>query len=112
MIRRALHRAAVAIVLMATVLAPYGSCRAQIRAAAHDCCPRAASHAPLVKQDCCVTRASFPAMITERAASNPTPLLPLHSFVAVTGLRAPADLVAAMPAIAFSPPPGTSVLRI
>lgn len=112
MIGRAFHRAAVAIVLMATVLVPYGSCRPQVRIAAHDCCPQAAYHAAVIEQDCCIARASIPAMITERPAYNSTPMLLPYGFVAAVGLSAPTDRIATTPGVAFSPPPGASVLRI
>jgi len=107
-----LHRAGVAIVLIATLLLPYGKCQPPSRITAHDCCAHHSAPVASVKANCCTVRSELPAIVVERAIGKAAPATMATSLA-----------VAAQPAIRFeatvpavlshhSPPPGKSILRI
>jgi hypothetical protein len=106
-----LHRAGVAIVLMATLLLPYGRCQAPVRAASHECCAHSAPMAT-VGTNCCIVRTQLPAIVIQRAAPVSQRLVSAVFVVPpaepVMRFEATADA-----AVAHRPsPPGASVLRI
>jgi hypothetical protein len=106
-----LHRAGVAIVLVATLLLPYGRCQAPARAASHDCCVHSAPMAT-AGTNCCIVRSQLPAIVVERAAPVSQRLV---SAVFVVPPAEPAMRfeTTAEAAVAHHPsPPGASVLRI
>src|SRR3954470_1754531 len=112
MVMGIIHRAGVAVVLLATLLVPYARCQSPSRAAAHECCHQHSAPAASAKANCCTVRSELPAIIVERAV------------VSSAAVDLPAAFVpAALPAITFeaiatisfaphAPPPGKSVLRI
>ena len=107
-----LHRAGVAIVLIAVLLLPYGRCQAMAAASSHDCCVHHSAPSTSVKAECCTIRGQLPAVVAPRAALAPHPLstVALVQFAAepVTRLcAAPSKVISG-----HSPPPGASVLRI
>jgi hypothetical protein len=106
------HRVAVAIVLMATLLLPYGRCQSPSRAAAHDCCKYQSAPAASVGANCCTVRSELPAIVVERAVVDPhavtiqSPAVPANDSAAIC-------LTPVAPALSqHSPPPGKSILRI
>src|SRR5438045_9683960 len=66
MVHGILHRAGVAVVLIATLLVPYGRCQSPSRAAAHECCKNNSVPAASVKASCCTVRSELPAIVVER----------------------------------------------
>lgn len=106
-----LQRAAVAILLMGTLVAPSGICQQQTHKAAHDCCASASQSSASVQNDCCTARTNLPAVVVPDR-SGPAPLTVAHEFI---GADKP-SLASVFPALAVIPPPspptGASILRI
>jgi hypothetical protein len=111
MVQGMFHRAAVAIVLMATLLLPYGKCQSPSRGTAHDCC-RHSAPPPSVKASCCTVRSEVPAIVVERAVANPTAADLQPEFTPAPGRLALFDSATAPALPQHSPPPGKSILRI
>jgi hypothetical protein len=107
-----LHRAGVAIVLMATLLLPYGRCQSPRRAAAHDCCAHDAAPVASVKANCCTVRSELPAIVWESAAGNPNPLAMPAWFGPSATPDLPFETRVAATAPDHSPPRAQAVLRI
>ena len=112
MVQGMLHRAGVAIVLIATLLAPYGRCQSPSRAAAHDCCGHHSAPVASLKANCCTVRSELPAIVVE-----PGVLSPIAAHVSAAFVPAVAPAIAleatAIAAVAHpSSPPGKFVLRI
>jgi hypothetical protein len=107
-----LHRAGVAVMLIAVLLLPYGRCQAMAAASSHDCCVRHSAPSTSVKAECCTIRGQLQAVVSPRTALAP------HPLSAVALLHSAAEPVtryhAASPKIVagHSPPPGRCVLRI
>lgn len=107
-----LRRAGVAIVLMATLLLPYGTCQPAARARRHDCCGGQSAPNASVKTNCCIVRSEIPAVVVENAAVSLSVVLsssPIPFGSAPTITMKPGAAVAVADT---SPPPGKSVLRI
>ena len=108
-----LHRAGVAVVLIATLLLPYGRCQSPVRGDGHDCCvhptaPAAAS----VKASCCTVRSQLPAIVSQRAVLSASPFATV-AFVGTAAEPAiPFQSVSKIQTTHHSSPPGASVLRI
>ncbi len=106
-----LYRTGIAIVLMATLLLPYGRCQAPARAASHDCCEHSVPLAT-VGTNCCIVRSQLPAVVVKPAAA-PSPRF--ASAVFVVPAAGPAMRFGATTradATHLSSPPGPFVLRI
>jgi hypothetical protein len=106
------QRACVAVLLIASLLAPYGRCQPPGRATSHTCCLQDSTPKASVTGNCCVVRSQVPAVEGKRASLDLTVLPTTSEFVP---LRAPATLLHASmanPIEQSSPPPGASVLRI
>src|ERR1035437_1493025 len=112
MLRKNFQRAAVAIVLMVTLLAPLGICRQPDPAAKHRCCAMAADHTPSARTDCCVVPAPVPAVENKRVLPNTSPLQIESEMAALVEPASLLDVAAAIIVGPHSPPPGASVLRI
>jgi hypothetical protein len=112
MLRKNFQRAAVAIVLMVTLLAPLGICRQPAPAAKHRCCAMASDHDPSVRTDCCVVRTPVAAIASERVLPNTSPLQIESEIAALVEPASLLDVPAAIVVGPHSPPPGASVLRI
>lgn len=105
------HRAGVAIVLIATLLLPFGTCQPGARRASHDCCSHAAPVASL-KADCCIVRSEMPAVVAERAAVDPVALYSAAPVLLASGpvIAIPSGFSVTL--AEDSPPPGKFILRI
>jgi hypothetical protein len=106
------QRAAVVIMLIASLLAPYGRCQSPGRTISHECCVQDAAPKTSVTANCCIVRSQLPAVVGERRALGPA-VMPIAAECVPS--REPAILFhanAAIPAAHHSPPPGASVLRI
>jgi hypothetical protein len=112
MVKGMLHRAGVAIVLIATLLVPYGRCQSPSRTGTHECCNQHSAPAASAKASCCTLRSELPAIVVERAVLSP---IAVHVSAASVPAVAPVIMfgAAAIAAVALpSSPPGKSVLRI
>ncbi len=107
-----LHRAGVAIVMIITLLLPYGRCQSPTRATRHDCCVHPSAPAASIKASCCTVRSELPAIVEQRAVVSPNPLAILASFVPAEepAIQLGANATTATPH--RSSPPGKSILRI
>ena len=112
MVQGILHRAGVAIVLIAVLLLPYGRCQSPSRAGAHECCTHHSAPAASVKSSCCTVRSELPAVPVEQAVVNPGVAIMAAEFVpaAVPAVARQSAAVVAPPR--HWSPPGKSVLRI
>src|SRR5215831_16303688 len=92
-----LHRAGIAIVLIATLLLPYGRCQSPGRVTAHDCCAHHSAPVAAIKANCCTVRSQLPAMVPDRAAANPDLVTAHATFVpaAAASIALPAASVPA-----------------
>jgi hypothetical protein len=107
-----LHRASVAVVLILTLLLPFGRCQSPTGAARHDCCVHPSAPAASVKASCCTVRSELPAIVEQRAVVNPNPPAVLSSFLLATGPAAQFEASATTAAAHHASPPGKSILRI
>jgi len=112
MVHGILHRAGVAVVLIATLLVPYGRCQSPSRAAAHECCKNNSVPAASVKASCCTVRSELPAIVVERAVVSPIAVDMPAAFVAAAAPAITFEVRATGVAVRHSSPPGKSVLRI
>jgi hypothetical protein len=111
MLRGIFQRAAVATLLMGTLIAPAGVCLQQMHKAGHDCCAGASESGSSVRNDCCIARTTLPAVVAP-VLSGPTPLTVSQEVVVADE----ASSLNVSPALAIippqSPPTGASILRI
>jgi hypothetical protein len=106
------HRAAVAIVLIATLILPYGRCQSPGKGAGHDCCQHHSSPAASLKAGCCTMRSETPAIVAEKDLANDMSAAAQNELVPAVAFKAMSES-AAIPAIPHSSPPGgKSILRI
>jgi hypothetical protein len=112
MLTGVLQRAAVAILLMGTMLAPLGTCLQQTHKSAHSCCTPATAPDSAAQANCCTARAPLPAVVVATALSAPAPMTVAREFVASSGISSPSAFSVAAFTLPQSPPSGTSVLRI
>jgi hypothetical protein len=112
MVHGMLHRAGVAIVLIVTLLAPYGRCQSPSRAFRHECCKQHSAPAASVKANCCTVRNELPAIVVERAVPCPIAVHLSAAFLpaAASAITFEASAIAAV--VHNASPPGKSVLRI
>ena len=106
------HRAAVAIVLIATLILPYGRCQSPGKGAGHDCCQHHSSPVASLKAGCCTVRSETPAIVAEKDLANDMSAAAQNELVPAVAFKAMSES-AAIPAIPHSSPPGgKSILRI
>ena len=106
------QRAAVAILLMATLFAPFGTCRQTAHMAKHACCSTAPDHCAAVRADCCSVRTPAPAVVIVRDLPSPPPIQCHHEPGGLFQTATFYEVAAATIVGPHSPPPGASVLRI
>jgi len=112
MLRGAFQRAAVAIVLMATSFAPFGTCLQMKHKAAHSCCAPASQSNKTIQANCCAAIAPQPAIVVAPNLPASAPMTVGQEFIAsdtVSSLREFSAFAAIPP---HSPPPGAFNLRI
>src|ERR1035437_3666692 len=112
MLRSVFQRAAVAIVLMGTLLAPFGTCLQRTHKAAHSCCAPASEPGNTARTNCCKTSAPLPAVVV-------APNLPRTASFTVAQVFISSDELSSLsefPILAVippqSPPAGAFNLRI
>jgi len=112
MVQGMFHRAGVAILLIATLLLPYGTCQPTARAAGHDCCGHHSAPVASLKANCCIVHSEIPAIVVEQAAVNPVALSPVTSIplASAPAIAIEPEVPVALPD--HSPPLGKSILRI
>jgi hypothetical protein len=112
MLRGAFQRAAVAIVLMATSLAPFGTCLQMKHKAAHSCCAPAADSSKTVQANCCTASAPLPAIVVAPNLPASAPMTVAQEFIASDELSSRREFPDFTVIPPHSPPPGAFNLRI
>jgi hypothetical protein len=112
MLKGSFQRAAMAILLMGTLLAPFGTCQQWMHKPAHSCCVPASAPGNTARTNCCKTSDPLPAAIV-------APSLPRTASFTVAQQFAPSNefsLPSEFPTLAVipphSPPSGAFILRI
>jgi hypothetical protein len=105
-------RATLAILLMASMLVPLGTCLQRIHKSAHSCCTSASVLDNPAQTNCCSARAPLPAVVV-------APTLPAQAsvdvepeFIATSETTSAAAFSASALIPPHSPPPGAFILRI
>jgi hypothetical protein len=106
------QRAAVAIVLMGALLAPFGICLQPAHSATHRCCQQASQKGSTAKQDCCVVRNDAPAVIVLPATAGSGPMVLVSTYLAASEISSPRETTVAALVPTHAPPGRTSILRI
>ena len=75
------QRAGVVVLLIASLLAPYGRCQSPGRTTSHACCVQDSAPKASVTGNCCIVRSQLPAVVEERPALGPTALPATPDFV-------------------------------
>jgi len=110
MLKGAFQRAAVAIVLMGALSAPFGNCLQWPHKATHSCCDPAPE--PTAQTNCCGASAPLPAVVVTLSPSGSTAITVAQEFLSPVELSSQNELQ--RPAIIppQSPPTGAFILRI
>ncbi len=106
------QRASLAIVLIGTMLMPFGTCLTVQHKTEHSCCAPAPDAGKSVQRNCCVVRDQLPAVVVATALPNTaavaaTPAADPHDVPI-----APSESLIAVFIPPLSPPPGAFNLRI
>jgi hypothetical protein len=106
------QRAAVAIVLMGALLAPFGVCLQRTQHTAHSCCAHASQTGRIAKPDCCTLREQSPTVPVAPASAGSAPMILVRAFFSTSELSSPREVLAAFIIPQHSPPGRASILRI
>lgn len=111
MLRGVLTRAAVAVFMIGTLLAPFGTCLSFQQKADHSCC----KHAPVqtsVQPNCCIASAPQPVATVAPAIPDASPMAVVEGIVPVDELIVLRDFLTSALKSPKSPPVGSFNLRI
>jgi hypothetical protein len=106
------QRAAVAIVLMGALLAPFGTCLQRTQHTAHSCCSHASQAGKTAKPDCCTVSNQSPVAMVAPAFAGSAPMVISRVFLSASELSSPREVPAAAIIPQHSPPGRASILRI
>jgi hypothetical protein len=106
------QRAAVAIVLMGAMLAPFGICLQPTHKAAHSCCSQASKSSQSVRTNCCTASAPLPAVVVAPNLPGSAPMTVAQEFISLDEFssRSEFPILAVIPP--HSSPTGAFNLRI
>jgi len=112
MLRGVFQRAAVAIVLMGALLAPFGTCMQRTHMGAHSCCSHASESRKTAQSNCCVASASLPAVVVAPNLPVSAPMTFAQEFISLDEFssRNEFSILAVIPP--HSPTTGAFNLRI
>jgi hypothetical protein len=110
MLKGALQRAAVAIVLMGTLSAPFGRCFLRTHESVHSCCAPAPE--PIAQTNCCIASAPLPAAVVTPNLPGPTAIVVAQEFISSDELSSLNECPRSAATPPQSPPTGAFVLRI
>ena len=100
MLRGVLQRAAVAIVLMGALLAPFGTCLQRMHKAAHSCCSHASESRKTAQTNCCVASAPLPAVVVAPNLPGSAPMTAAQEFIFLDEFSSRSEF----PSLAVIPP--------
>ena len=106
------QRAAVAMVMIVALLAPFGSCVQWTHKAAHSCCAKLSEPSKGLHADCCSASAPQPAVVVTPDLPDPSAIAVEQRFVSSSELTAPGELTFTAVIPPKSPPTGAFILRI
>jgi hypothetical protein len=112
MLRGVFRRAAVAILLMGTMLAPIGTCLQRTHKSAHSCCAPAPESDKAFQSNCCTVRTPLPAVVVAPSLPPSSPLAVTTEYIASGANSAPSAFSGSALTLPQSPPPGIFILRI
>ena len=112
MLRGVLTRAAVAVFMIGTLLAPFGSCLSFNAKADHSCCKHAPVQDTTLQPNCCIVSATLPAAAVAPAVSDASPMAVVEGIVPVDELIVLRDFLTSTLMSPQSPPVGAFHLRI
>src|SRR5208337_3052618 len=110
MLQDVFQRAAVAILLIGTLVAPAEICLQHAHKTGHDCCASMSEPGATIHSNCCAVRPTLPAVVVAPAVSGSVTVSAAQEFVSSKELSSPGELT--VPAIIppQSPPTGASIL--
>jgi hypothetical protein len=101
--------------LMGTLVAPSGICQQQTHDAMgngdHSCCPAPTSDHS-IKTDCCIARATLPAIVNAPTLPGSDSAAVAQEFTASHDMHTPVRFLTAAIIPPKSPPTGASILRV
>jgi hypothetical protein len=105
-------RAAVAIVLMGSLLAPFGTCLQPAHKAAHSCCAPASRSSQSVRTNCCAASVPLPAVVVAPNLPGSAPMTVAQEFISLDEFSSRSEFPRFAVIPSHSPPPGAFILRI
>src|ERR1017187_3407803 len=112
MLRGVFQRAAVAILLMGSLLAPSGICLQPAHKAAHSCCLHASKSHQSVRTNCCTASAPLPAIVVAPNLPGSAPMTVVRAFVSLNESASSSEFSVLSVIPPHSPPRGAFNLRI
>jgi hypothetical protein len=105
-------RAAVAIVLMSSLLAPFGTCLQPAHKTAHSCCAPASESGKTAQTNCCTASAPLPAVVVATNLPGSAPMTVAQEFISLDEFSSRSEFPRFAVIPSHSPPPGAFILRI
>jgi|ERR1035438_4671659 hypothetical protein len=106
------QRASLAIVLIGTMLMPFGTCLSIKQKTEHSCCASASETGKSAQTNCCVVRDQQPAVVVVTILPNPAPMAAAPELSPINAPFSPHESSIAAFIPPLSPPPGAFNLRI
>lgn len=112
MLRGAIQRAAVTIVLMGSLFAPFGICLQPAHKAPHDCCAPASKSGKTAQTNCCTASAPLAAAVVAPKLSGSAPMTVAQEFICLDEFSSRREFPRLAVTPPHSPPSGAFILRI
>jgi hypothetical protein len=112
MLKGIFQRAAVAIVLMGALLAPFGTCLQRTHKTAHSCCLHTSESRNAAQPNCCIARAPLTAVLVAPNLPGSAPMTVAQDFISTDELSLPSQFPILDVIPPHSPPTGAFNLRI
>jgi hypothetical protein len=112
MLQGVFQRAAVAILLIGSFLAPSGICLQPMHKAAHSCCVPASDSQKAARTDCCTAHAPLLAVLVSQDVPRSASMTIPWEFAAFDEPSAPSGIAVLAVGPTLSPPTGASILRV
>ncbi|MGD0941580.1 MAG: hypothetical protein ABR905_17930 [Terracidiphilus sp.] len=106
------QHAVVAIILIASLLAPSGTCLQPAHKSVHGCCAPASDSGKTAQKNCCTVNAPLPAVSVATNLSGSAPMTVAREFIFLDGSSARGVLARLTATPPHSPPTGAFILRI
>jgi hypothetical protein len=106
------QRAAVAIVLMGSLLAPFGSCLQRTHNTRHGCCAPASESNKTADTNCCAASAPLPAIVVAPSLPGSAPMTVAPEFVSLDEFSSRSEFHVLALTPPQSPPTSAFILRI